>query len=420
MLIQLPYGKGRLEGEIDDQKLQGCLQCSSKNCVYESEAAIVEQSLKQPIGSKTLAELAYGKRHIVIIASDHTRPVNSRIILPAMLSEIEKVSPQAQISILIATGCHRSTTAKELRNKFGDELMHRLTIHIHDSESDQMADLGLLPSGAPCLINQLAVDADLLLAEGFIEPHFFAGYSGGRKSVLPGIASKNCVLQNHCAAMINSMYSRAGQLKGNPIHLDMKAAARKANLAFIVNVVLDEQQRIIASFAGDAVMAHEKGCAYAAKRCGLPPIMSDLVITSNNGYPLDQNLYQSVKGLSTAAETCRKSGIIIMACQCADGIGGEAFFNMFEQCETVQKLYDKILSVPAAQTASDQWQAQILARILIDHQIIMISDLDDKVIKAMHMIPAHTLNEAIQLANECKEIRSITVIPEGVSVFIQK
>lgn len=357
MHIQLPYGKGRLEGEIDDQKLQGYLQCPLKNHVYESEATIVEQSLKQPIGSKTLAELAYGKRHIVIIASDHTRPLPSKIILPAMLSEIEKVSPQAQISILIATGCHRSTTAKELQAKFGDELMQRLTIHIHDSESDQMADLGILPSGAPCLINQLAVEADLLLAEGFIEPHFFAGYSGGRKSVLPGIAAKNCVLHNHCAALIDSPYSRAGLLKGNPIHLDMKVAARKANLAFIVNVVLDEQQKIIASFAGDAVMAHERGCAYAAKRCGLPPIMSDLVITSNNGYPLDQNLYQSVKGLSTAAETCCKSGVIIMACQCADGIGGDAFFNMFAQCETVQKLYDKILAVPAAQTVSDQWQA---------------------------------------------------------------
>lgn len=112
--------------------------------------------------------------------------------------------------------------------------------------------------------------------------------------------------------------------------------------------------------------------------------------------------------------------MIIMACQCADGIGGDAFFNMFAQCETVQKLYDKILSVPAAQTVSDQWQAQILARILIDHQVIMISDLDDEVIKKMHMIPAHTLNEAVQLADKCREIKSITVIPEGVSVFIQK
>lgn len=421
MKIRLPYGKRNIVGEVENERVRAVLQCSVDSFGIKSEIEIVEDSLKEPIGTKSLAELAIGKRHIVIVASDHTRPVPSKIILPAMLKEIKKNNDNCQITVLIATGCHRATTYDELKKKFGSKLIKQLNVVIHDCELDEFVDLGILPSGAPCMINQLAIDADLLIAEGFIEPHFFAGYSGGRKSVLPGIASKRCVLENHCFELIDSPNSRCGVLKDNPIHMDMTAAARKAKLAFIVNVVLDENQKVIASFAGDVIAAHEKGCAFVEQRCSFKPIMSDIVIASNNGYPMDQNLYQSVKGLSTAAETCKKHGVLIMACQCADGIGGEAFYQMFAECESVEQLYQNIGSIPAKQTKRDQWQAQILARILIQHEVIMISDLDDECIKAMHMTPAHSLDEAIALASKrLGQSSTITIIPEGISIIIKK
>lgn len=230
-------------------------------------------------------------------------------------------SPDAEITILMATGMHRATTRDELIERFGAEIAEKERIVIHQAQRDEdMAFFGTLPSGGELWLNRLAAQSELVIAEGFIEPHFFAGFSGGRKSILPGIASRRTVLYNHNAAFIASPNARAGRLEGNPIHRDMVFAARQAKLAFILNVLIDEDKRVIAAVAGDCERAHEAGCAMCGRLNRAEPVVSDIAVTSNGGYPLDQNLYQSVKGM-TAAEACvRQGGVIIMCAALGDSL----------------------------------------------------------------------------------------------------
>ena len=186
-----------------------------------------------------------------------------------------------------------------------------------------MVKIGQLPSGGDCIINRIAAEADLLLAEGFIESHFFAGFSGGRKSVLPGIASYKTIMANHSGEFIDSSNSRTGNLTDNPIHNDMVYAAAKANLAFIVNVVLDGDKKIIGSFAGDMVEAHKVGCNFVKEIARVKKIPCDIAVSTNGGFPLDQNIYQAVKGMTAAEATNKDGGVIIMVAGCRDGHGGE-------------------------------------------------------------------------------------------------
>ena len=272
MKIPLPYHKSFLELDIPDAALLGVLE-PDQNSVsvpefgsdpvknLEIQREIIEKALSSPIGSPTLEKIAAGKRNAVIITSDHTRPVPSSITLPPMIRELRKANPEIDITILVATGMHRATTKKELLEKFGKEICSNEKIVMHDSQDNSsLVSLGKLPSGGELIINKLAVETELLLCDGFIEPHFFAGFSGGRKAVLPGIAGYKTVLANHCAEFIDSKNARTGVLTGNPIHRDMLFAAKSARLAFILNVVIDAEKRVIAAFAGDSAKAHEKGC----------------------------------------------------------------------------------------------------------------------------------------------------------------
>ena len=209
--IHVPYGKTGMTVDIADENLLGVYETTPPQPAAD-QAAEVENALDNPIASPSLEELARDKKNAVIIASDHTRPVPSKYIIPAMLKRLRKFNPQIDISILIATGCHRETTREELEAKFGKDIVDNEKIVIHDcTDSSMYCNLGILPSGGKLIVNRLAAEADLLVSEGFIEPHFFAGYSGGRKSVLPGIAARETVLANHCAEFISSPFARTGQ-----------------------------------------------------------------------------------------------------------------------------------------------------------------------------------------------------------------
>ena len=245
--ILFPYGKTKVSHSFDDNELKAVLTSSIEEYTPDKTGAeLVKEAIENPVGSPRLCDLARGKQNVVIIASDHTRPVPSKVIMPLMLDEIRKGNPNADITILIATGCHRGTTKDELINKFGSEIVEKENIYIHDCDDrDMLINIGTLPSGGACEINRLAYEADLLVAEGFIEPHFFAGFSGGRKSVLPGIAGRSTVLANHCSEFIAHPNARTGVLDGNPIHKDMLWAANNAGLSFIVNVVLNSEKDIL-------------------------------------------------------------------------------------------------------------------------------------------------------------------------------
>ncbi len=421
MDIRLPYGRGVLEGALPDSRVKAVLKSGID--AYRPAAGpreLVEESLRSPIGSSPLHELSRGKRRVVLLASDHTRPVPSKIIVPQMLEEIRRGNPEAEITILIATGCHRGPTRAELEEKFGPQIVAEERIVIHDSADEaSMVDLGTLPGGGRLRLNRLATQADLLVSEGFIEPHFFAGFSGGRKSVLPGVAGRQTVYANHCAQFIDDPKARCGILDGNPIHRDMLFAARKAGLGFIVNVVINSDRQIVASFAGDCDLAHRKGAEFLAGLCRVPAKPAEIVITTNNGYPLDQNIYQTVKGLCTAEATGIPGSVIIMAAACEDGAGGEAFFQTFAQEQDAGHILERIRAVPSDETQADQWQSQILARILENFRVILISEAPDELVRSLHMLPAHSLEEAVSLADRLLGFPGkITVIPEGVSTII--
>lgn len=421
--IDIPYSNKTLKINIEDKNLKGILESKANNYRASiSQDEIVNKALDNPLGSNSLEELVKGKNNMVIITSDHTRPVPSKITMPILLKRIRKVNPNINIKILIATGFHRPTTKEEMINKFGKTIAENEEIinHISTDEST-LVNVGTLPSGGELYLNKLAMETELLISEGFIEPHFFAGFSGGRKSVLPGIASAKTIMANHCSEFINSSKARTGIIKDNPIHKDMLYAAEKANLAFILNVVIDEDKNIINAFAGDSKLAHEEGCKFVMELSSVKSIPSDIVVSSNGGYPLDQNIYQSVKGMTAAEATCRKGGVIIMISACNDGHGGQSFYDNVAQAKNPQELLDKVLTVPRNETIPDQWEFQILARILCNYTVIMVTDMcDPDMIKSMHMKHAYTFEEALELAYKIKgKDAEVVVIPNGVGVVVK-
>ena len=422
--LLFPYGKRKMRYTFQEDELAGVLTSSIHDYTpVAGEAELIKQAMTNPIGSPRLAELARGKKNIVIIASDHTRPVPSKLIIPMILEEIRSTSPNSQITILIATGCHRGTTKEELIQKFGTEIVEKENIYIHDcDEREKLVNIGTLPSGGVCEINSIAYQADLLIAEGFIEPHFFAGFSGGRKSVLPGIASRATVLANHCSEFIAHPNARTGVLENNPIHKDMLWAAKHAALRYIVNVVLDEDKKVIYACAGDPELAHKKGTDFLASLCGTQALDADIVISTNGGYPLDQNVYQAVKGMTAAEATVKKGGVIIMLAASLDGVGGDYFYHQLADEPDICKTMDTFLQRGRAYTVPDQWQTQILLRILMHAPVIYVSEVEDETVRKMHMLPAHSIGEAITKAKTLlgKADVKIVAIPDGVSVMVKK
>ena len=384
---------------------------------------LVETALENPIGSQPLHVLAQGKNTCTIIISDHTRPVPSRDILPPVLKELRKGNPDIKIKLLVATGFHRLTTTAELEAKLGKEIAQREEIVVHDAFApERNVEIGILPSGAPLVIDRTAVETDLLISEGFIEPHFFAGFSGGRKSVLPGVCDKTTVLGNHCGEFIASEYARTGILEGNPLHRDMVAAAEMAKLAFIVNVIIDEDKKTVAAYAGDFREAHAAGVAFLRKYCEVKAVPGDIVITSNGGAPLDQNIYQCVKGLTAAEASAKEGAVLIMCAGLADGHGGEGFYTSLRDCESPAAHFAQCVATPQNQTIPDQWESQILARILMKHKVIFVSPACRKeLLEEMKLHWAPDLDTALAMAKAEKgEDAEITIIPNGVSVVVKK
>lgn len=417
------YNKKQIPIEIDDRNFVGSMvsRVESYN-PGKSQQELVEASLDNPIGSPKLEELAKVKKNIVVISSDHTRPVPSQILTPILLRRIRAAQPDANITILVATGFHRPSTRQELIDKYGQEIVDHEQIIMHVSTDDAaMKKIGTLPSGGDCIVNRIAAEADLLLSEGFIEPHLFAGFSGGRKSVLPGIASYKTILANHCSKFINSPKARPGTLEDNPIHKDMVYAAKTAKLRFIINVVLNGEREIIASFAGDLEKAHATGCEFLSSLGSVNKVPCDITVVTNGGYPLDQNIYQAVKGLTSAEAANKEGGVIVMIAGLSDGTGGNGFYNNLAKCKTAKEYLDQVCHVDRRHTVADQWESQVLARILSRHHVIMVSDLiQPEIVTNMHMEHAKTFEEGLRRAYEIQGgAAKVKLIPDGLAVIVR-
>lgn len=418
--IPIPYYTSTLNLHVDEENLKAVLTAKMHGFHAEkTQEQLVLDALEHPVGSPRLRELAKDKQKIVIVTSDHTRAVPSKITLPLLLKEIRSGNPQADITILIATGLHRPTTEEEQRRMFGDDIVDHEKIAINNAfDPEQFVELCTLPSGAVFQVNKLAAQCDLLVTEGFVEPHFFAGFSGGRKSILPGVCSERTVNENHSYKAVSHPRSNSGMLKDNPIHADMLCAAKAVNVQFIFNVALDGEKKIVAAWAGDLEKAHEAGVAFIRQWSQCPVVTGDIVVTSNGGYPLDQNLYQSPKAMATAEACAGEDGVIIMCCSCCDGMGG-AHFGEILQRGTPDEIDRYLSEIPPQKTIPEQWCAQVCVRVLRRHQVILVTTfLDHDEVRRANMIPASTPDEALEIAYRLKgEHAGVVVIPDGVSVL---
>jgi len=381
------------------------------------ESLALRGALRNPIGSASLAELVKPGDSVVVVHTDITRATPNDRILPVLLDELEMAGiARENITLLNGLGTHRPQTVSELRTMLGDRIVEQYRCLQHDCNDDNnLVTLGETSLGHPVRINRFYLEADVRILTGFIEPHFFAGFSGGPKAVLPSLAGAESVFTNHGLEMISHPKSSWGVIEGNPIWEEMREVALRTNPTFLLNVSLNVRREITGIFAGDMLSAHAKGCIFVretAMRTVDKPY--DIVITTNSGYPLDQNLYQSVKGMSAANQIVKQGGSILIAAACEDGLPNHGrYAALLAEAGSPQGVIDMI-SKPGF-CAQDQWQVQIQAQIQQRADMYVYSDgLTDNQIERALFIPCRDLEQTVsQLQEKYGAQASICVIPEG-------
>ncbi len=362
MKIKLAYGKHGLDLTLPDDAHVTVVEPKFVPGVPDPGAAL-RRALEEPIDSPPLRELVNPDQTVAVVFSDITRPTPNHLILPAVLEAIRHV-PAENITLCNALGTHRPNTDAELRAMLGDAVVGRYRIVQNNAfDPDTQVCLGKTSWGHDLWINRAYMEADVKILTGFIEPHFFAGFSGGGKAVMPGMAGQRTVLGNHDAGMIGNPRSTWGVTWGNPIWEEAREAALQTNPAFIVNVSLNRDKAITGVFAGALDAAHQAGIAFVRKTAMVPiDAPYDIVIGTNSGYPLDLNLYQTVKGMSAACEAVREGGAIVIASECWDGIPDHGLYKQL-LCEA--KDPDDLLARLYAfeEPRQDQWEAHVQARV---------------------------------------------------------
>jgi nickel-dependent lactate racemase len=381
------------------------------------ESQALKNALCSPIGTPPLSELVRQGDQVVIVHTDITRATPNERILPVLLSELHQAGILVEdIVLLNGLGTHRAQTQDELRVLLGSDIVDNYRCLQHDCYDDKnLISLGKTPLGYPVRINKIYAEADVKILTGFIEPHFFAGFSGGPKAVLPSLAGHESVFSNHGQALIAHPRATWGVLESNPIWEEMCAVAKLSSPTFLLNVTLNARREITAVFAGDMLLAHAAGAEFV-KTSAMMAVDEpyDIIITTNSGYPLDQNLYQSVKGISAAAQIIKDGGAIILASACEDGLPDHGnYAELLWQAVTPVKAIEMI-QTPGF-SMQDQWQVQIQAQIQVKAQIYIYSDgLSDKQIRDALFQPCRNIENLVdQLLARYGEAARICVLPEG-------
>ena len=407
--VDLAYGRNGLAIEVP-----ACAQVVLPRDVagVEDEAAALDAALAAPTDSPPLADLAAGKRRVVVTHSDITRATPNDRILPVLLRALEAAGvARGHITLINALGTHRPQTEAELRQMLGDGIVDRYRCRQHDAWDDaELVAAGTTGRGNAIRLNRTVMEADLVIFTGFIEPHFFAGFSGGPKGALPALAGSESVLTNHGYAMIGDPRATWGITDGNPIWEEMREAAALVEPLFLLNVTLNTGGRITGVFAGDVVAAHRRGCDFVRDSAMVAvdgPF--DAVVTTNSGYPLDQNLYQTVKGMQAARGIVRSGGAIIMAAECSDGLPGHGrYAELLAEAGSPDAILE-MLRRPGF-SAQDQWQVQIQAQIQRHADVYVYSDgLSDEEIRGALLAPSRDIEATLaKLAPE-----RLCVLPQG-------
>ncbi len=411
MNIKIGYGKGKLNLEVPDKNLQEVL-VPNKIKTDLIGKALIEQSLEHPIGTDRLERIVSPGNKIVIITSDITRPVPSYKIIPPILSKLKLAGIKNEnITIVFALGSHRKHTVGEMKHLVGDEIYEY--IKCVDSDCKEVVHMGTTKNGTPVDVTRVVAEADIRIAIGNIEYHYFAGYSGGAKAIMPGCSTREAIQKNHSNMV--SPNAVAGKIIGNPVRADIEESVQYCPIHFIVNVVLDEKKEIIYSVAGDYILAHREGCKYLDKIYKKKiSKKADIVVVTQGGYPKDLNLYQTQKALDNAKHAVKDNGIIILVGSCNEGLGEKTFEKWMLDAKKPEDLIEKI----KIDFKLGGHKAAAIALVLQKAKIFLVSELEDNLVKSIFLEPYHDLQKAFDDAiKELGNNASVIVMPYGGSTL---
>ncbi|MCM8759190.1 MAG: nickel-dependent lactate racemase [Candidatus Omnitrophica bacterium] len=379
----------------------------------------IRQSLKKPIGSLSLFEIVRKKKpkSVCIVISDHTRAVPNKVILPIIIDELKTYGiPDKNIFILIGNGTHRNTTEEEKIELVGREILEKFLIYDHCAMDESM--IVRIPE-TDFYVNKRYYEADLKIVTGMIEPHFFAGFSGGRKGVCPGIAGMESIKIFHGAEFLEHPDTKPGTLEGNLCHIFATEFARKAGIDFLVNVTINKKGEITGVFSGDFEKAFERGVEFCKKASTTYANKKyPVVITTNGGYPLDRDFYQSTKGMVAALDLVEENGIIICVSECCDGVGNTSFKKLLSELKDPDGFIEMIMQPGYFHDL--QWGIQPLIHVLKKARVFMVSKLSDDDAKICKVVPFKNINQAIENAlEEFGKNTEIAVIPDGPYTIVK-
>lgn len=412
MRVNLAYGQGHLPIDLPDGRTTVIEPAHTPGVSNERMAVL--HGLQQPIGCLPLWEWIKPGDRICIVFTDLTRATPNDRLIPWLLEHLNEV-PREHITLLNALGTHRPNTQSELETLLTPQVVRDYRVVNHEPENPQaLVQVGTTRDGTPALINRQLVEADVRIITGFIEPHFFAGFSGGPKGIMPGVAGMETVMSNHGARNIGDPKSAFGITIGNPIWEEMRDIALRVGPSFLLNVSLNEQREITGVFAGDLIEAHKVGIEFVRKSA-MQKVKApfEIVVTTNSGYPLDLNLYQGVKGMSAAARIVQEGGMIILACECREGLPANSPLDKLLQSAATSEEILALLATPGF-VRPEQWQAQIQALIQRRARVLVYSSLSDKTIEGAHLEACRdieaTVRESLQrLGPEAR----VAVLPQG-------
>ena len=407
MKVQLGYAKTKMATEIQDDNMIGILQPNDVP-VRLTGTDEVMRALRSPIGSPRLCEIVSKGEKVVIITSDITRPMPSKVVLPPLLDELALAGvPDEDITVVFALGSHRPHTEEEMRDQVFDR------IRCIDNDMKNCVHLGNTASGTPVDVFEPVVRADRRICLGNIEYHYFAGFSGGAKAIMPGVSTHDAIQANHSQMVQEAAH--AGKLEGNPVREDIDSVADILPIDFIVNVVLNEKKEIICAVAGHHIKAHREGCAFLDRLyINKIPKRADIVIVSPGGYPKDLNLYQSQKALDNSKHAVRDGGVIILTASCKEGLGSA----VFERWMTAPGGVDWIAEEIGRNFELGGHKAAAIAMVMQRCDIYLVSDMDPAFVESLHFTPFSTLDEAYGAAKQkLGDDASVILMPYGGSTL---
>ena len=410
-MFKLAYGHTQLNVTFPDTNLLGVLEPRSGGA-QQDESVAIRRALAQPVGCPALCDLVSPGQRVTVITSDLTRPCPSERLLPYLLDELARAGIRDKdITIILALGLHRPMTGPEIEETVGTAIHTRVRVLNHDPTD--VVWLGVTSRGTPVEILSAVVDADVRICVGNLELHYFAGYSGGAKAILPGCASRATIQANH--AMMVKPEACAGSLDDNPVRLDLEEGAAMVGADFMLNAIVDSQHRVIGAVAGDIIAAHRKGCALVAEQRIVPiSELADVVLVSAGGFPKDVNLYQAQKALDNAAYAVRQGGSIVLLAECSEGLGNVTFEAWLQEARSPDEVLERIQQ----EFVLGGHKAAAVASVLKKADAYLVSSMSAESVKRCGLLPFDDAQLAMQsaLAQQGGSAR-VLVVPQGGSIL---